>query len=359
MRFRSRLRPLAVSAPAEEAARWLIRLEARKLSDGEQTQFEQWVEADPAHRDALEHAAGALDAVSRHAAAADIMAMRQGALGARQGARSAPWALVASVVGIGIASAALWMTLLGTPTSRRSAPIVDAKAQSVTDQSLTRLSHFATAIGERSTISLPDGSIATLDTQSALDVTYTDAERGIRLLRGQALFEVAKHKAIPFQVYAGGRRITALGTTFNVRLDGERLRVALIEGKLRVAVQRPSESSAAPTEQITMSPGEMLDTGPAVSMTVKVADATRTASWRDGVAVFVDTRLADVVAEMNRYTATPIVIADPSTRELRVGGVFKTGDPDRFAESVANVFPVAIEHAANGAVILRARLPKE
>jgi transmembrane sensor len=75
--------------------------------------------------------------------------------------------------------------------------------------------------------------------------------------------------------------------------------------------------------------------------------------------VFVDTRLADVVAEMNRYTATPIVVVDPTTRELRVGGVFKTGDPDRFAESVAHVFPVAIDHAANGAVILRARLPKE
>ncbi len=44
-------------------------------------------------------------------------------------------------------------------------------------------------------ITLPDGSIATLDTDSALKIGYTTAERGVRLLRGQALFEVAKHKS--------------------------------------------------------------------------------------------------------------------------------------------------------------------
>jgi len=106
-----------------------------------------------------------------------------------------------------------------------------------------------------------------------------------------------------------------------------------------------------------MVPGDVLEAEDAAPMTVAVADVRRTASWRDGVAVFVDTRLADAVAEMNRYTSNPIVIADPSVGEYHVSGVFKTGDPDRFAESVARVFPLSTDHTASGAVMLRRRAP--
>jgi len=339
--------------PEEEAARWLVRLENGELSSREKVAFEQWLAAHASHRMAFERAAGALEAVSRHAADMDIMAMRESALLAGHEARGAPWALAASIVGIGIAAMALWVAMQRTPDLSHSAMTM---APHASVPPLTRSTHFATAVGERSTISLPDGSIATLDTQSALDVEYTSTERGIRLLHGQALFEVAKHKSTPFQVYAGGRRIAAVGTTFNVRLDGERLRVALIEGKLRVSAAVPSEPVSAHREQITMSPGEILDTSPNRPMTVKVADTSRLASWRDGVAVFVDARLAEVVAEMNRYTATPVMIAESAVGELHVSGVFKTGDPERFAESLADVFPIVVEHTPSGGVILRSEV---
>jgi transmembrane sensor len=114
-----------------------------------------------------------------------------------------------------------------------------------------------------------------------------------------------------------------------------------------------------PIEQVTLSPGEILDTAKSAPMSVKVADVARSTSWREGVAVFVDARLADVVAEMNRYVDTPIRLDESATGDLRVSGVFKTGDAEGFAESVANVFPIAIAHSAQGGVILRAApLPK-
>jgi transmembrane sensor len=106
-----------------------------------------------------------------------------------------------------------------------------------------------------------------------------------------------------------------------------------------------------------MRPGESLDSAPNQPMAVRVADVTRTASWREGVAVLVDARLADAVAEMNRYTPTPIVIAQPVIGEWHVSGVFKTGDPERFATSLAGVFPIAIEHDSRGGVVLRPRAP--
>jgi transmembrane sensor len=349
MRWLSR-RPSPVSRPEEDAALWLLRMEATELSPQEKIEFEHWLVRDPGNHSAFDRAAAALEAAGRHSAAADIMEMRAAALAGGKRARGAPWAMVASVVGIGVAAMALWVA-----AQRPSAPWRSDVASASTDVPAlaSRATHFATAVGERSTISLPDGSSVTLDTQSAIDVEYTPTERGIQLLHGQALFEVAKHQPTPFQVYAAGRRITAVGTTFNVRVDGQRLRVALIEGKLRVAVANPTLLAPAQLGQVTMSPGESLDTAPNRPVAVRVTDVTRTASWREGVAVFADERLTDVVAEMNRYTSNPIVIAEPAVGELRISGVFKTGDPERFATSLGTVFPIAADRNSNGGVVLR------
>lgn len=71
--------------------------------------------------------------------------------------------------------------------------------------------------------------------------------------------------------------------------------------------------------------------------------------------VFNDTPLGEAVAEMNRYAAHPILLADPSLANLRISGVFKTGDPEHFAESVSEAFPVAIAHTPDGSPQLKSR----
>jgi transmembrane sensor len=339
-------KPRATTDVATVAARWVLRLDEGRLPSTQRAEFERWLCATPEHRVALETAASALETAARHTAAPEIMQMREAALNAGGRPRSTSWAFAASVAGVGVIVFALWMAQRhGLPVLQRSIAVVPTAVAPPT--------HYATEVGERATISLPDGSTATLDTQSELDVAFTATERGIHLLRGQALFEVAKHKELPFRVYAGGRQITAVGTTFNVRLDGQRLRVALIEGKIRVTVQLPQGTPGSLTEQVTMSPGEVLDTTQAALMSVKVAEVARTTTWREGVSTFVDAPLSDVVAEMNRYINTPILIEDRTTGALRVSGVFKTGDPERFAEAVAKVFPLSIDHDAAGSVVLR------
>ena len=62
---------------------------------------------------------------------------------------------------------------------------------------------YETAVGERSTFTLSDGSIVTLNTNSELTVHYSDTRREARLARGEANFEVAKNRAKPFVVRAG------------------------------------------------------------------------------------------------------------------------------------------------------------
>jgi transmembrane sensor len=345
-----------ISNADEEAARWLVQMEARPLGARDVRRLERWLAADPVHQAAFERAQAACDLAHRHAAAAAILEMRAAALAARGKSRARPWGLVAGIAAGAVAVGALWLVTHSIIARVASHPVTQRVAR-VADGAIVPPIHYATAVGERSSIALPDGSVATLDTNSSLDVAYSDVERGIHLTRGQALFEVAKHQTTPFQVYAGGRRITAVGTTFNVRVDGHRLRVALIEGKIRVSTMSTQGTTATPAQQVTLVPGDVLEANAAAPMTVAIADVERSASWRDGVAVFVDSRLADAVAEMNRYTLSPITILDPAAGEYRVSGVFKTGDPEQFANSVATVFPLTIAHTASGSVVLQRRSP--
>src|SRR5690606_15969424 len=94
---------------------------------------------------------------------------------------------------------------------------------------------FRTAVGERSSITLSDGASVVLNTNSRIEVRYTPERRNVRLLAGQAWFQVAKHPERPFVVEAGDRRVTALGTAFDVRMDSrDSVQVTLAEGKVSV-----------------------------------------------------------------------------------------------------------------------------
>src|SRR3546814_13413031 len=60
-------------------------------------------------------------------------------------------------------------------------------------------------------------------------------------------------------------------------------------------------------------------------------DVDQQLRWREGFVEFADATLAEAAAEMNRYSGKQIVIGDPAIGRLRVSGVFRTGNPERFA----------------------------
>ncbi len=337
----------------EEAVRWALLGEEASMPPELRLAFRAWLDGDPLRPAAYARAAAALDLVEAHAAEPEILALRQRALSARRDPSRAallrPAAAFAALLAVTAAVGGYGAYLAGRPSRAVSAAEDGATSASVEHQL------YRTAVGERATVSLPDGSVATLDTDSALQVDYTPAERGVRLLKGQALFEVAKHRPTPFQAYAGDRRITAVGTLFDVRLDRRRIKVALIEGRIRVAQLDPAAGRPAAGAAMLLGPGEVLETGPGAPMRVRRGDVGRVDSWKDGVLVFDDARLADAVNELNRYTVRPIVIRDAALRSLRVTGVFKTGQPERFAQTMAEIFPLAVTYDEAGAPILIAR----
>ena len=93
---------------------------------------------------------------------------------------------------------------------------------------------YATELGGHATVPLADGSKIELNTDTKLRAALAEEQRTVWLDRGEAYFEVSKDPNRPFVVMAGDRKVTVLGTKFSVRRDGDRVSVAVAEGKVRV-----------------------------------------------------------------------------------------------------------------------------
>ncbi len=165
---------------------------------------------------------------------ATIQQMREAALRFQvpKKARSSFWS--ASIAATVILACGVWWWGGKHPEVGRAGWSAEGAAHEVTMIDNVTHGQYATRIGERSTIRLADGSVVTLDTASRVSLDLTTANREVHLLGGQANFEVAKDKARPFVVYAGDRRITAVGTAFDVRLDQREVCVTLVDGKVSV-----------------------------------------------------------------------------------------------------------------------------
>jgi transmembrane sensor len=201
------------------------------------------------------------------------------------------------------------------------------------------------ADGRMLTFDLPDGSKASLALGSALDLAYGHDGRAMRLLRGRAFFDVVPDRERPFTVEAGGRRITALGTRFDVRLDDGPLRVTLVEG--HVSVARTVDATDGPGRPVLLAAGQQLTAAHGRDV-VAPRNGDEASAWRETSITFEDRPLSEVVAELNRHSAAKLVIEDPKVAALRVTGRFRTGDPQRFLRTLAQVLPVRGEASGPG-----------
>jgi transmembrane sensor len=341
----------------ETAAAWALKAEEGAMSAADEERLSDWLE-EPAHAKAFDDALWALDATQRHAASPELMAMREAALAKREEPHTRRFGWAAGIGAGAMAAAVGGLIWVGQPAGpiagHGAANHVGGSAMSPSSAPVNA-GLYRTGIGERSAVVLPDGSVATLDTDSQLRVAYSSAERGVYLLKGQALFEVAHGKRLPFEVYAAGQRITAVGTTFNVRIKGSDVQIAMVEGVVRVRPIAADATAGRPARELTLRAGESLDTAPAEAAVIKPVDTSQVATWRGGLLVFEDESLSDAVAEINRYTGKPIRIADASIGNYRVTGVFQTNDPEHFATAMSEVFPVEVQRDSSGSPVLKAQ----
>jgi transmembrane sensor len=222
-----------------------------------------------------------------------------------------------------------------------------------------RPNHYATGVGEQRSVALEDGSIVTLNTSSEIEVDFTGRQRRVRLVEGEALFEVAHDIRRPFDVSDGNATVRAVGTEFNVDRRRTQTTVTVVEG--RVAVIPPTNASdhitgsalayvpagstlLAATEQLVIANGH-------IGAPARVANVEPVLAWTHRQLVFNRRPIGEVAAEFNRYNRRRIEIADPTLAEEPVSGVFQANDPQSFLTFLTHMPGVRIETAGSSVVV--------
>jgi transmembrane sensor len=198
---------------------------------------------------------------------------------------------------------------------------------------LMRGASHATGLGEVRVVTLEDGSVITLNTNSQILVRYDDERRLVLLEEGEALFDVAHDTARPFIVEAGGTFVRAVGTSFTVkRLGSAPVEILVREGV--VEVTRPS--AAAPVRMAANTRVVATDAAPALRPASLAPDeVTRELAWRDGRIAFQGETLARAAETFARYSDTRIIIDDPAVGREEITGLFAANDPVSFARAAA------------------------
>lgn len=205
---------------------------------------------------------------------------------------------------------------------------------------MNRPSDYSTAAGERRVVTLSDGSKLSLDADSEVTVRYGKNERFLRLLKGQARFDVAHDKTRPFSVIAGRQKVIATGTAFNIDMAGPKILVTLIEGHVVVLDGYEEGIATAQPKIIELKAGQQLSAAPRTPSEVAQANIQRVTAWTIGQLMFDDEPLSSVVERINRYGGTQIIITDPKVGAMKISGVFNAGDVLGFVEIVTHYLPV-------------------
>jgi len=232
-----------------------------------------------------------------------------------------------------------------------------------------RAPHHAaeTAVGAFQKFDLPDGSVAQLNTASAIDTAFTPTERRVTVVRGEVFFNVTKDPARPFIVTSGPVVVHAVGTAFNVRQRDTTVEVLVIEGRVRLD-DRESHSlvpSSGPSrEPALLVAGEratVTERAPdssgafATVVTVSPPELQRALAWQERRLEFDATPLAEVVFEFNRYNLRQLVIADAALATKRFSGTFRADGYESLVRLLETDFGIAVTRGEREIVLRAAR----
>jgi transmembrane sensor len=220
-----------------------------------------------------------------------------------------------------------------------------------------------TAVGKQSSVTLQDGSVVSLNTNSKVSVVWSRTARHIDLVRGEARFEVARDASRPFTVATATATVRALGTVFNVRAEPLAAQVAVLEGQVEVTLAAASEPAAdapattsegpgslqSPTiERVRLGAGERASVTRAGIQTNAGPSIEAVAAWTQQRLVFRDQPLAAVIREFNRYRTHPLVLDDGALAEMKISGVFDANDPDSLIKYLGIYETVQVDHRGDG-----------
>ncbi len=339
----------------ESAVDWISRRETG-LGPADDAEFQAWLMSDPRHRPALRALQPVWTEINRPRRSGRGAGLRLQVAGAvRRRWRNA--VAVSSFSAAAVIALGLFFFSPQRPVERGVPRIV----QRVDQQTL------------------PDGSTIELNLGAEVEVEFAPARRGVRLVRGEALFHVATDPSRPFVVTAGSVAVRAVGTAFAVRVERSAVDVLVTEGQ--VAVNRssaeepatnasvaaaPASIGSSPALQPVASPPEVVvAAGQRVSVptdalpkqalaarAVSTRDVATALEWRNRRVEFNGTSLAEAVELFNRDNPLQLALADSDTGALRISGVFWTSDPEAFSRALETSFGLSVNRTAADRILL-------
>lgn len=198
---------------------------------------------------------------------------------------------------------------------------------------------YATARGQRESVMLADGSRLTLNTATQLRTEVTPQTRRVWLESGEAFFDIAHDAQRPFIIHAGKQRVTVLGTKFSLQRDGDKLRVAVLEGRVQVQTE---QSSSRPMV-LARADTALADAGNLLVTKVSPQQLSASLGWLQGKLVLNEVSLAEAARQFNRYGSKQLVIKDTAAARIVIGGVFEAGNVEAFARLLHAGFGLQVQ----------------
>lgn len=237
---------------------------------------------------------------------------------------------------------------------------------------------------------LPDGSVVELRPGAEISVDFTaetTALRRVRLLAGEALFQVAKDPNRPFIVSASGVEFRAVGTAFSVQIDEHQVALLVTEGTVAVdknvrplvspklgeggslvdapatqgeGVQDPVSVVHPPSSALLVTAGNRLvvDVGdaPVGAQTEAVSDSdmAQRLAWRIPRLEFTQTPLSEVLPMINEHSRTRLMLDDPALGQVRISGILRADNLETLLRLLEAEHNIVADHRADGDIVLRA-----
>jgi transmembrane sensor len=308
-----------------EASAWLARLQGPGRTDAAEAAFKTWLAEDAAHARAFARVTDIWDIIP---GAARFSGASTATHARRPRPRQRLWlAAAACFACLSVVGGGTWLYLRD--------PV------------------YRTAIGEQRTVALIDGTYISLNTDTALTVSYRQAERRIHLEHGEAMFDVSRNPQRPFFVQVGNEQVRALGTVFDVRSEKDGLAVFLLKGRVEVSPHPVAPSSIQLAQATVLSPGDRITLNSSGGQTLDRPNIAEMTAWRQGEVMFDNATLSDAIAELDRYGVTHVELGDPALASLRVSGVFAVRNPGEFASTVAELHELKVVRSGDRTIIER------
>lgn len=325
----------------KEAYRWV----ANMIEDPDRhgPALARWLARDPGRLALYNRVAGHLNAATWDAAHAAFPS------------RARPWSLRSSRTSIGLAlagAAGAAILAWGFATSQRATPNIDRPAA---EHALPELAYDNPTDGPRA-VHLPDRSLVTLAPASRIELHFNPGERNVRLVRGRARFDVAHDALRPFNVFAGGGRITAVGTLFDVEV-GPTIKVRLLRGVIDVASPQHTDGVAnARTVRLTAghetSFASTPDSTASASIQPQAVQRPLDAASASRLRTFDDMTLEAIVAQVNQASGIQIRIDDPVVARQRAFVELDPSNGRAAAQQLATLFHLDVRETAPGDIRL-------